>query len=502
MAFQRGVRPLNFGEFVYISEKEYFDTELTIKDEDGLDNYLTVLFKHAQDLLDNRTKNLLINLPPRTGKSRYMGIYLIAYAFGINARCKFLYLHQNDELAKNQVRLMHQVMTTDFYRKIFTTRITDKSWKQCSTQEGGSLITASIGSGITGFSAGTFKGDHIGFNGAIIFDEPHLAEHLYRPQEMHSVIEKFNISVVSRVNNDKTPFLVIGHRVANNDIFDNLVKNNKFNWTHVIIPARNPETGKTINQHTLSDKILERMEEASEKAFAAQYMQCPVRYAETIFNGDYISIQTPEVEKDKIKIYGGKDVIISIDPNGHSTSSPDETSIMVASAFFLDSNRSNKLPCILIEEIYAKKEPNFKFICNSLAFYINKYSTRIKAVLIESHTHGTALHEAMCEMATNGLLTIQKSSLKRVYRKINKRIFMQRASNHVFKRVYIRDDKPHYEKFFKELSEITMHNENTKDDITDSFSEILTYIFEDRNVNFIREDCEESETPHRRYSML
>lgn len=272
MAFRPGVKPLSFGEFVYISEREHFNRKLLIKDEDGNDNYLITLFQHAQDLFDGRSKNLLINLPPRTGKSRYMGIYFIAYGFGINAKSKFLYLHQNDELAKNQVREMYAVTDTHLYKKLFntnfTTKFTKMSWKQCTTNERGSLITASIGSGITGFSAGTYADE--GFNGAIVFDEPHLADHAFQLKEMHGVIEKFNVAVVSRVNNERTPFLVIGHRVAENDIFSDLSKNDKFNWTHVVIPAIDPKTGKTINKYSLSPLIMDRMKMSSPFAFQAQ----------------------------------------------------------------------------------------------------------------------------------------------------------------------------------------------------------------------------------------
>lgn len=493
MAFIDGVKKLSYREFVQFMEDVAFGKKLLLKDEDGEKNYMFTFFDFIERMIENKTENGIINCPPRVGKSRYLGIYFIAYVMGIRSNSNFLYLHENEKLAVSQAREIIRIMEDPYYKKIFTTRLKNNAWAMIKTTSGGQVRSGSIEAGYTGFGAGVFDQDKE-FGGCIIFDEPHMAGDAYLRTKLNECYKKFMSEITSRRNNVLVPFIIIGHRVSTLDIFAQLTtKENmqRFNWHFIKIPAIN-QNGKSINCNTISMEQLEAIRKTTPDVFAAQYMQEPTEGADCVINPDQIRILTENEEENVLNIDDGKNIVIAVDPNGSSKTSADETAIVVAECFYFKDDYNSKVPYARILEASSSKLLSFESICIAVRDIILKYDNRLKAIFIEKHTHGGALEERIREYAKPKYegnvpqININISCIRSTTRTINKRLFMQRCANYIYRYVYLvkKNHELLYKKFYNEIRTITMGDEYAKDDITDALCEIVHQVYVEGSVVF------------------
>ncbi len=493
MAFKEGVRKLSFREFVQFMEDVAFSKKLLLKDEDGERNYMFTFFDFIERIIQNKTENGIINCPPRVGKSRYLGIYFIAYVMGIKSNSNFLYLHENEKLATSQAREIIRIMENAHYKQMFTTKLKNNAWAMIKTTEGGQIRTGSIDSGYTGFGAGVFDQDKE-FGGAVIFDEPHMAGDAYLRTKLSECYKKFMSEITSRRNNVLVPFIIIGHRVSTLDIFAQLTtKENmeRFKWHIIKIPAIN-QNNKSINSSTISLDNLLSIKKTTPDVFAAQYMQDPTEGADCVINADELKIITKIDEENSLSIEDGKDIVIAVDPNGSSKTSPDETAIVIGQCFYFKGDSSAKVPCVKIIEASSSKLLSFELICLAVRDAILKYDHRLKCIFIEKHTHGGALEEMVREytkpkyVGGSAQLNVSIASIRSTTRSINKRLFMQRCANYIYKYVYLERENHEmiFKKLYTEIRTITMVDDNAKDDITDALCEIINQLYVEGSVTF------------------
>jgi hypothetical protein len=195
-------------------------------------------------------------------------------------------------------------------------------------------------------------------------------------------------------------------------------------------------------------------------------MQEPTEGADCVINPDEIRIMTEEDEENCLNIQDGKDILIAVDPNGSSKTSADETGIIVAKCFYFKGDLRAKVPCIKILEASSSKLLSFEMICIAVRDSILKYQDRLKAIFIEKHTHGGALEEMIREYAKPkyvggaSQINISISSIRSTTRSINKRLFMQRCANYIYKYVYLK--KENHELLFKKLYNRRFHYFSTR----------------------------------------
>lgn len=483
MAFRREEYKIPFRKFVLFMEKNAFKKEVVTTDIDGNPNYMHQIFDIAESILNNSSQNMLVNLPPRVGKSRYLGIYLIAYAMGVNPRCNFIYIHNNESLAKEQATTLRVILKHPLYQNLFDLELALKGWSQIKTTKGGSIRTCSIQSGITGFGAGLSSMDE--FGGAIIFDEPHLARDAAMESSLMDVTDIFMKEVITRRTSRTVPFIVIGHRVSTNDIFGHLIRMKSFNWTHIKIPAIDPATGNSIRDGAYTIQTLREIEKNDNTLFMSQYMQEPVHGADSLFTYSKIKILTKEDISRMLPMQDGEDIAIAIDPNGSSLTSRDETAIVVCRFFYFAGDNTQTFPYFEILEANSVKYTDFEKIKNGLISAINRYGNRIKKVFIERHTHGTALEEAIKTLTipiTAGgcsALDLTANKIVPTFRKTAKRVFMKLQVNHLHTRGYLSMDHNtgKYRQMEREMAELSEYELHTKDDICDALAEIINQIY-------------------------
>ena len=222
-----------------------------------------------------RVKRLIINVPPRSGKTELAVINFIAWCMGNWPDCEFIHASYSKRLATNNTFNARAVMQHETYAEIFGVpelRQDSNAKDEFRTEQGGIVYATGNDGAITGFGAGKMRAT---FGGAIVLDDPHKAGEGNSETMRQNVIDWFSTTIESRKNSPDTPIILIMQRLHESDLSGFLLEGgNGETWEHVNIPAITPE-GESFwaEQFPLDD--LHRMEKTDAYRFAGQYMQNP-----------------------------------------------------------------------------------------------------------------------------------------------------------------------------------------------------------------------------------
>ena len=101
-------------------------------------------------------KRLIINIPPRYGKTEIAVKMFIAWTLAKNPMAKFIHLSYSDSLALDNSSMTKEYINSDAYQSIWNLQLKkdSQSQKKWYTTEGGGVYATSSGGAITGFGAG------------------------------------------------------------------------------------------------------------------------------------------------------------------------------------------------------------------------------------------------------------------------------------------------------------------------------------------------------------
>lgn len=221
-------------------------------------------------------KNLVINVPPRYGKTSLAVINWVARCLAINPRAKFIHLSYSDELALDNSSQAKELVESDEYQEYWqrTLKADSKSKKKWYTEEGGGLYATSAGGAITGFGAGLTKPSGK-FDGSIIIDDGHKVDDIESKLVRERTNNRLNTTIKSRRNHRDTPIVIIMQRLDCHDM-SGFVLNGGMgeDFYHLNIPAIN-EDGTALWEYKNTIEELRTQEKADKKTFSAQMMQEP-----------------------------------------------------------------------------------------------------------------------------------------------------------------------------------------------------------------------------------
>lgn len=230
-----------------------------------------------------RTKRLVINIPPRSGKTEIAVINFMAWCMGNWPDCEFIHASYSKRLATTNTWAARSIVEHEAFAEIFGApqlRQDSNAKDEWRTEQGGIVYATGAEGSITGYGAGKMRGE---FGGAIIIDDPHKAGEANSPVMRQNVIDWYSTTMESRKNSNDTPIIVIQQRLHQVDLAGWLLAgNNGETWEHVCVPAITEE-GESFwpSQFELSN--LQRMEKANPYVFAGQYMQRPAPIGGGIF---------------------------------------------------------------------------------------------------------------------------------------------------------------------------------------------------------------------------
>ena len=104
------------------------------------------IFQALQDVVDGKCRRLIINMPPRYGKTETAIKSFISWCFALNPKCRFLHLSYSDILVKDNSETIRGIMKEELYKSLFpksaleSEKASNTRWK---TAAGGELYAVS-----------------------------------------------------------------------------------------------------------------------------------------------------------------------------------------------------------------------------------------------------------------------------------------------------------------------------------------------------------------------
>lgn len=271
--------------------------------------------RHALDNVKlGKEKNLLINMPPRYGKTEEAVINFIAQSIAQNPKAKFIHLSYSDELALENSSKARELIRSDEFQELWPVTLKEDadSKKKWYTSQGGGLYATSSGGPITGFGAGATKEDtDDAFYGAIIIDDPLKVDDAESKGERDRINERLNTTIKSRRNSRRTPIIIIMQRLHEDDM-SGFVLNGGMGETfvHLKMPAIQPDgTPLWPVKHTIEELLAEKA--AAPFTFSGQMMQEPSPEDGTFFKKEWFKRFDIGTEPDALTKYGASDYAVS-----------------------------------------------------------------------------------------------------------------------------------------------------------------------------------------------
>ena len=237
--------------------------------------HFVIIANKLMDVINGKTKRLIINIPPRYGKTELAVKNFIAYGLAINPSSKFIHLSYSDDLALDNSSQAKEYIESDAFQKLWQMKLKKDAQgkKKWFNEFGGGVYATASGGAITGFGAGV--ADSKTFSGAIIIDDPLKPDDAFSEVKRKAVNERYNNTIRSRVNDRDTPIIVIMQRLHEDDLSGYLLNGGSGEeWEHLCLPALDENNNPLwADKHTFEE--LEAIRQGSRYTFAGQYMQTP-----------------------------------------------------------------------------------------------------------------------------------------------------------------------------------------------------------------------------------
>ena len=260
---------------------------------------------------EGKIKNLLINIPPRYGKTELAVINWVARALAVNPKAKFIHLSYSDDLALDNSQKAKELIESYAFQKHWDVRLKSdsKSKKKWYTTEGGGLYATAAGGAVTGFGAGSTSPTGK-FDGAIIIDDP-LKVTDADSGERDKVNDRLNNTIKSRRNSRDTPIIIIMQRIHEDDM-SGFVLDGKMGeeFYHLNLPAIT-EDGKPLWPFKHSLEELHILKKADLRTFSAQYLQNPTPDEGVFFKREWFRRYRIGAHPEELSIYGANDSAVS-----------------------------------------------------------------------------------------------------------------------------------------------------------------------------------------------
>lgn len=235
------------------------------------------IIRKLEDIAFGRAskKNLIINLPPRHGKSAICQMYC-AWSYMLNPHSNCIYTSYSDDLTSSFSKDIRSIIESEAFKQLTGIKLNKAKsgadyW---ATTLGGGFRAASMGGSITGFGAG-ISGDE--FGGALIIDDPNKASSVKSQAELQNVVDYFNNTLKSRLNNQaKTPIILIMQRLGLEDLTGYLLENEPDDWDIIKLQGLNEETGEALWEEKYPAAELLKLKKVNPFVYYGQYQQEPI----------------------------------------------------------------------------------------------------------------------------------------------------------------------------------------------------------------------------------
>ena len=200
---------------------------------------IEAIAEHLQAVADGEIRRLIINIPPRMGKSSITSCAFPAWVWAQShasptsgAGVQFLHASYAQQLSLRDSVKCRRLIESPWYRSLWGDRFkltSDQNTKgRFDNDKNGSRLSTSVGSALTG------EGGSI-----IVVDDPNAAQEAFSEATIASTIEWWDGALSTRLNDPKTgAFVVIQQRLSEEDLTGHIMSKDEGEWTHLCLPMR------------------------------------------------------------------------------------------------------------------------------------------------------------------------------------------------------------------------------------------------------------------------
>lgn len=198
---------------------------------------IEALAEHLQAVVDGEIRRLLVNIPPRTGKSSILSVALPAWTWAQSSisdtsgpGAQFLYASYAEKLSLRDSVRCRRLIASGWYQRFWGNRFAlndDQNTKhRFGNDKGGERLITSIGGTSTG------EGMSIG-----IADDPNAANEAFSEATIESTNDWWDTTFSTRLNNPKTgAYIVTQQRLAEDDLSGHILSKDRGDWCHLCLP--------------------------------------------------------------------------------------------------------------------------------------------------------------------------------------------------------------------------------------------------------------------------
>ena len=248
--------------------------------------HIDAIGEHLMAVSSGEIRRIIVNLPPRHGKSLSCNVFWPSWDWIENPGRSFLFCSYRAGLSIRDQRKAKTLIKSDWHQRNFKVRVdpgndTRTRW---GTTAGGERMVSSVNG-----ASSTGEGADI-----IVPDDPISADQARSPVQRQNVIDWWEETIKSRLNDPKTgAFVVIMQRFHEADLTGHILAS-ETGWDHLVLPARyepdhpfpirssigfrDPRTapGELLSPGRFGDEELNRIATPGSFADAGQLQQRPI----------------------------------------------------------------------------------------------------------------------------------------------------------------------------------------------------------------------------------
>ena len=453
----------SFSMFTRFFHKKLTNKKFLIPEPPGRQSHVIEIAKALTKVQHGDITRLIINIPPRYGKTCLI-INYIAWSLARNPACEFIFVSYGHSLAAKQTTIIRQILNLPDYRRLFPwVEITaDTNAKDnFRTTAGGEVYAVGRAGSITGRGAGKRNSDV--FAGAIIIDDIIKPDEATSDTVRASANDFYYSTLLSRLNDGpKTPIIFIGQRLHEDDLAGKLISEDDNNeWHKLIMPAID-SAGNALNPDYQTVEDLRKDEKKQPYVFASQYQQDPVSAGNTIFKPDWFRLtDIPE---------NITDTFLTVDAAETDKTYNDATVFSFWGVYkhVEDGVESGELCLHWIDSVEIRVEP--KDLKREFMIFMSecrRFHVKPKHVYIETKSAGTTLNSLLDETVGIINIPVTRDRTSKTERFLRSQPFAASGQ------ISVTQNSKHTSLVIDHMKKITANNTHRHDDICDTFADAV-----------------------------
>ena len=181
-------------------------------------DYYVVLFHAIQKLIDLESNRMIMNIPPRAGKTLIVSIFLPLFAWCRNPCGQTILTGFNSDVLAECSGYIRTIMSDPDFQRVFPDVIIDnnkKSVERLGTMSAGVIHAIPTSGKMTGKGCGALVED---FAGLMCIDDVIKPDDAASPTERNKINNRFSNTLLSRLATETTPLCIIMQRLDQNDL--------------------------------------------------------------------------------------------------------------------------------------------------------------------------------------------------------------------------------------------------------------------------------------------